>query len=256
LYGGILLFMVSFSDTLAHWMGLVLDYMIQLLNYLIVLIEQIPYSLLKPLVISIPAGVAIYGIILCLTIFLVNRKLWGLYAAMGLLAVSLGWFSWQHIQHQNNAEITVYKVPGNTAVSIFLGKNARILAGKDLLQNDDKMLFHIMHHFWYSGINEIQKIPITGESLPKSIHAGQYGLYFIRDQWPQIPTQTDYCIISANTNIKPNKLKAIKPGIQLILDSSLNYYQRKKWKEAAAELGVRIYDVQDEGAWVLKFKKS
>jgi competence protein ComEC len=222
--------------------------MIQLLNYLIVLIEQIPYSLLKPLVISIPVGVAIYGIIICFTIFLVNRKLWGLYASMGLLALSLGWFSWQHIQHQNNAEITVYKVSNNSAISVFEGKKALILADDGLLANEDKMLFHIMHHFWYSGINEIQRIAITDSRKPKTIRFGAYNLHFIQDKWPENISNGDYCIISNDTQIKPNKLKETDPDMKLILDSSLNYYQRKKWKEAAREYDIRVYDVNGEGA--------
>ncbi len=123
-----------------------------MLNQVVVWIETVPYSVLSGIDISTAEALIIYLIITGILVFILVETRQGLY---GSLVLSIVFMVFQVVEvHQQKQQqfVTVYNIKGETAVALVDGTTVTFLASKNLWLNEQKMLFHVRHHWWNKGI--------------------------------------------------------------------------------------------------------
>ena len=152
LHLGFLLFLFSCWEPTLLFFGFLLNKLISILNQLVIWIEQIPYSVLSGIDISIFDTLLIYAMIIGVLSFIIQKARFGLYSAL-LFAVVFMTFQMLEVHTQKSQRfITIYNVKGETALGLFNGTNVTFIGSQDIYRDEQSMLFHIRHHWWRSGV--------------------------------------------------------------------------------------------------------
>jgi hypothetical protein len=172
LYLSFSLFVLSFWKPAVLFFGFQLDRLIFSLNWVVVQIEQIPYSVLSGIDISTLESLMIYAIIIAILVFIVQEERFGLYAALGFTAVLAAFQIVETWQQQRQHFITIYNVKGETAIALVSGTQVTFLARKELWESEQKMLFHVRHHWWNKGISEEHFLELNDSTLNRRLEWG------------------------------------------------------------------------------------
>jgi competence protein ComEC len=123
LIGGLAVLAVSFFSPLAALVGLLLEYSIRLLNYLINLTEGLPFSVISNIRISLTQCMLLFFITLAIVLFVQHRRAWMMYAAaFSMLAFAA--LSWVEHFDDSGPHLTVYRVAGNSCYDLMDGGTA------------------------------------------------------------------------------------------------------------------------------------
>lgn len=172
LYVGFSLFVLSFWEPTLKFCGFILDRIIYGLNWVVVKIESIPYSVLTGIDISTFETLMIYFIIATGLTFISLKIRKALY--LSLLGTCL--FTTLQIievyQQRSQRFITMYNVRGETAIGLFNGTQVKFLGRKELFENEQSMLFHVQHHWWNKGVSDVVFVELTDSLLNRVITWG------------------------------------------------------------------------------------
>jgi len=169
LYLGFSLFIFSFWEPTLLFFGFILNQIIGLLNRVVSWIENIPHSVLSGIDISIIESLLIYGAIGGVLYFVILKKIIGLRFAL-ILAVFFVSFQVIEVSQQKNQKfITLYNVRGETAIALIKGKEVTFLSSKEMWQDEQRMLFHVRHHWWKIGIEKENFVELGSTLLNRPI---------------------------------------------------------------------------------------
>lgn len=233
LYLGFSLFVLSFWDSAVSLFGWLLHWLIYGLNWVVVQIEQIPYSVLSGIDISTLESLMIYTIIIAILIFILQKQRFGLYAALGLsviLAIMQIHETWQQ-QHQQF--ITLYNVKGETAIAFVSGTQVTFLARKELWENERKMLFHVRHHWWNKGVSEENFVELNDSIFNRKLEWGGIPFVvlsriqeaeFVDNSKPNV-NGLDFIVLNGPMFLK--QLHELSSNSPIIVCATSAHYQRK-----------------------------
>lgn len=154
LYLGFALFVFSFWKPTLLYFGFLLKTVISSLNQIVVWIEQIPYSVLSGIDITIIETIMIYVVIVSVLVFLLHKNRPAFYVALGLSIIFMVAQCVEVHKQKTQRLLTVYNVKGHTAVAVVQGTRLQFFSDEELYSNEQSMLFHIRHHWWRLGIEE------------------------------------------------------------------------------------------------------
>lgn len=170
LWLGFVLFGLCWCPPALSVFGYLLKNLIYGLNYVVVKIEQIPYSVLSGIDISTFESLLIYALIFGVLIFVVKQNRFGLYSSL-VLAVLLMVLQCIEVYEQKNQRfVTVYNVRKETAIAFVYGNEVTFLARKEFWKNESAMLFHIRHHWWNKGLQSEKFIELTDSLFNRELY--------------------------------------------------------------------------------------
>ncbi|HMO40026.1 MAG TPA: ComEC/Rec2 family competence protein [Saprospiraceae bacterium] len=253
LSGGFLLFITDMIPGWSWLLGKALYGIVALVNQAIFLIQQIPGSLVTGIWISFGVVLALYGIIAFIIIAINTRQFRWLMAALGgLAAVGLahGITQWQ--VHQQSV-VAVYHLNRHTAIDYFDGKQLVALTDEDAPAKS--LRFAQEAHRWYRRSHAPHAIDLDPAAAFEVYQLGKITLAIVQNaiQTDLSPSlSVDYVLICHNPRVALEALLAPFEGYQkVIFDASNNWRSVAQWQTEAATMGIRTYDVQAQGAWVL-----
>jgi competence protein ComEC len=199
IYGGLLLVSIgwiSFLHPISWLLGKCVFGLIWITNYIVVQVERLPYAYVQGIHVGIPETILLYGMLICMTGYLLFKYVW-LFKGFLLQAIAFSILGaveyWQQI---NRFELTVYAIKNHAAVRITKGRQSVFAADSVLLQNEQKMKFHLLQHFWSSGIkNEQLMILPSVEYHWKKLNIEGKTIVISGMDRLELPKQTDYLII-------------------------------------------------------------
>jgi competence protein ComEC len=146
---GILLFVSSGFTAIASIVGFVLNEAIYWMNYLVLAIDKLPFSLIEGVSISILGCWLIYAIIVSLVPLFEFKKL--KYFNMGLLLMSM--FLVTDINEdyhiRNQKQLVIFDIKGDQAINFVDGQSNYFFASDNFILDRSKMQFHIKN-YWNS----------------------------------------------------------------------------------------------------------
>ena len=146
---GITLLAFSFSDILADWVGQILSFFISTTNQLVTGVSNLPNGQITGIQLSVIETWLIYGVIVCLLLTLVEKKVRSIYFALGLSLIFCTSQIWQRSKSLNSSELVVFDVTQEQAVSFRSGDQQKLIASHQLLSDLDKLTFHIYPYRLY-----------------------------------------------------------------------------------------------------------
>ena len=207
------------------WVGKGLSWLllhiVYTLNYVVKWIDQLPHSLISGLDISVLETWIVYLIFGFLSIWLIQRKsrffIYALFFIMTLVS-SQTIEKWQQL---NQSEITFYATGKESLIEFTNGYKYKWIADSLLLNNNEKMLFHVHHHSWKRGLNT--SIIDTLKNVISRKNALFLGDISILSVTPTHP-------------LKAKQIKLLNPNIVFI-----NTYKKLDLNEADSNLLGRLF---------------
>lgn len=152
---------VGISFFITHWIPVlgdviywVLDVLLTILNQGVKWVENLPYSIYWGVSIHWFEVFWLYLIIVLATAAFILRKsklvLATLVLSCGLLVFNI-WEKWA-IEASN--QLVIYNVNNATAIDVFYGGKNIFIADEALLMDEDKLLFHVKHNWFFRSGNE------------------------------------------------------------------------------------------------------
>ena len=264
---GVLLFLTSFFNPISTILGMIMNEIVEWVNYLVLYIDQLPFSLIEGVSISIKETYIIYTAIVCFAIGFSFRKFKFINYGLGVIII-LFMFDLQEDHALNkNHQLVIYDVNGHVAIDLIIEKDHLLISENELYQDQSSMLFNIKHH-WYDldlnppvfidldSMNSI-KMVVNNDTIATIdngvIHFGDKDLMFVGAV--NLKPIERSAIILLNGKYKGDYLNVMKKHKDhfFIGLSDLSYSQRLKIKRTVDELKIDYFDIKDEGAFTLNF---
>lgn len=250
LVGGILLLLVQFISPVASFVGIVVEGMIKLLNWIVFTVEEMPYSLVNNIELSTFQCWLLMAILASIILLLERKSLRWLYLAMAI-SVLFSITQWIHFRASvNRTQMIVYQVNGHSAID-FIHHGKVIFLTDSILRNDNERIrFHIRPNRLLSGV---QQIDTTVQGFRKN--GVRY--FSILDKTIAIVDSPNYELPISGTIdflIISNNARPLHPINDLIVhhvivDSSNTRWRAKQWSTWAGNLPM--HDVSSLHAFVV-----
>ncbi len=250
LIGEILLCVLQFIPPVANILGLLLQGLIQFMNYYIVQLDNVSFAVWDGLSISAFQAIILTALIAATSYWLLEKKKGAVWFSIFclLLFATLRTISFTNADEQK--KIIIYNVPKYAAMDIIDGRKYKFIGDDDLEQNDLLRNFHIRPS---RILHRIQ--PKAGVSNLKSFQ-------FYRRQVLVMDTsmnftsssskQTiDLLVLSKNPKIYIKDLLQAFNLKQIVVDGSVPSWKAKLWQKDCDSLHIPCYDVSEKGAFVM-----
>ncbi|MFN8208829.1 MAG: ComEC/Rec2 family competence protein [Bacteroidales bacterium] len=272
LYASMAFLFLCWIPFLSDGLAFCIKWMVRLLNESVLLVEQIPFSAITRIPQDIPGLIILYGIVLSLAAGLIRRQYSWLLISMFFctLFISRSLFR-QYVVHTQE-QLTVYNIPGKTAVDLVVGRKCTFLSGSGLHGNPwlVKMKaepYRISRSFRQEKEVILDSLDeqavLTGNVFVKKIRDGvtysrvqENSIVFLRNPsyhlkiQEGIPFRIDYLVIGGKSVYGfSDILLALKPG-KVISDSSVPVWLDRKLSQTARKAGYTYYSVRDKGAFI------
>ena len=247
--------------------GKFLSGLIWLMNKSVFVTEQLPYSLIQGLSISIFESWIIYFIILSFFAFIHTKNPKIIITQLFLITMLVGYNTVENIFQYAQKRFVVYTTPRTYAYDFIKGKKNLLIAEDSLYNNYSQMQFYIMHNWWNNDIRTHHHTTFNSNahSLPNSL-LFQHKNYFyfcgkrivILDKKlpvtiPDRPLNVDYIILTKNAKVYLDKIKHYYSFNTIIADGNNAMYRLKQWEKDAETGKIKFSSVTNDGAFVADF---
>lgn len=251
---GIALVTFAWVPLLSDLLGMVLYYLVHLLDLFIQWVEQLPGALIEGIDISIFETYFIYMIILTSVVFLIRRSYPWLVAFLVTLCMVEGLNIAESIQQQGQKAIAFYRVKGHDAVDFVHGHHHVFMTDTALQNNFDKMRFHIHHHWWARDLEApTGNLPGLTNNEYMTSYAGKT-IIQLGDSSEVVESmpQPDILLITARTAQHPKEvLQRLRPEL-VVLSSKMDWKTRRYWIKLMESNQQRFHDLYEDGALVME----
>ena len=228
---------------LASIVGFVLQWVIYLMNSIVIIIGSLPFAVVGNIYIDGLQGLLLAGITLGVLFCLILKNIRWLWMSL-MFAVAFSAFDWAHLSLVKRDHITVYNVGGATAIDLMSGGKLCTYGEVD----PKGVQFHIAANRVRLGVTSIE---------PARHHAKQGNTLIVwRGMKILVVTShpagniiADITIIS-NNSVK--SLESIKSKI-VVIDSSNSFYFASRLLRQPVPKGMEIHSVAHNGAFQYSF---
>jgi competence protein ComEC len=226
LYLGIVLLVIGQLSWLSWLLGQLLFYLISFTNTIVLYVEKIPFAYVNGIHISIFQSLLLYGIIGSISAYFLLKRIWQFQLCLLMGIVFMTILRYNQITHASQQRVLIYNIQKHTAIQIIQGNTSILMADSALLNNSNKMKFHIQQHIWKSGIHEVQKV-ITDMSNWKSFTVNNTSFLVSGNKHFRLKNEPTVLIIQNELNLseimQPQTLSrviissAVKPESALLM---------------------------------------
>ncbi len=223
LLNGILLLAVSSFSLVGSAIGSCLEWTIKVLNGSVLWVEGLPYSLINNVYIATFQSWLLLGIIIFITLLIVHKNYTFLLFAFSC-ALAFALFQWKHFYEDvKQDQFVVYQIPNHTAFEFMSNGNSYFFADSLLINDKDKIHFHINSNRTLAGITNIEINSVLNEKMKGfNFYVWKNKTFlWLRSKKAILPTnlKADYTIVSNDAyNLIPN-MNTKELGV-IILDGS------------------------------------
>lgn len=251
LYGELLLMVVSFIDTIAHFVGYVTEQLLLFMNWYIELLDGVSFSTWKGISISIIQTIFLLAFISALAYCLIEQKKKAVWLAMTCLCLFFVLRSQSFINALQQREMIVYNVPKHQAIDLIEGRQYRFLGDSVLLEDAFLRNFHLQP----SRVNHRMN-PIEATLKSKGFQFGDKRVLIVdsttRFAKLQQALPLDVLVLSKNPKLYMRDIASSFSIKQVVFDASVPIWKKKLWIRDCDSLHLSYYDVAEKGAFVMK----
>lgn len=241
---GIVLLAISPISFLATLIGKVLGVMVGLLNKVVFITEELPFSIINNIHLTTLQCWVLMIVLICLILLFDFKRIEWLYAATAAVALFTA-LQWQHFfKYVNQHTFTVYQINNHIAYEWIQNGQSYFFSDSLLANDDERIRFHVRPNRLLHQVNTVH----TAIPFQKKIQNGL--LYCWRDKIFFHQTgknryknfETDFAIVSRNTFPLPN-------SPLVIADGSNSRYFLRQWQ--AKKKSTHFYSTSQRGAFNL-----
>jgi competence protein ComEC len=247
------LLVVSFIPYLSVCVGYLLNRTVWLLNFVILSVRNLPFSV-SHISLDIRQSIVLSLAILCLSGYYLNRKFISLFVGLAAMLITCLFNLQVNYQTLTSKRMIVYAGQKNTHIS-FINKNRNYVFTTDSLeimrlakpfwqnQKLEQPLFLHKNNWFCNGFASYEgnKILILTEDL-------------LKKKTTERPIDLDYLIIGNRLKPKMEQvLECVHPK-KVIVDKSISKWYTGNIKQICRNRKIGFYSVSEQGAYILNIK--
>lgn len=255
---GLFLIIISKVTIIAFGAGILLSFILKAMNFVIIFIEKLPYSIIEGIWISWEQCILLYIILVLIILVLQFRNKKLLFLALGLI----GWLILEHdfkqIRQHQQKMLVFYHIPKTGVIDLVAGKQAySVTYGKPL---SPYLKTVVQNSRSYYGINLINTIcseadrapdEMAPKKRPKVIRFGNKKVLLLNQRLEhQVDCGERFDIVILGENCMKNfdwVCDDWKPSVLFIIDTSNNYYVASKLEKLAKVKGIKCINIYEAG---------
>jgi competence protein ComEC len=271
----ILVFAFSWLDFAGMFLAKILSWVVKAMNYITTGIESLPFSVSSDIYISFPQLILLYISIIFISVYFFSSvKVKHLFIGLSALVVFFGISLIQTIETKKQDYFIVYNINKTTSINIIDGHDNLMFANLDSLDKND-ITFSAKNNWLKKGLEQEKYINLSSgrESLlsnaaainkadvfykKKFIAFKGIKIFVLDDSFKPLITdekfkklKLDYIVLSNSPFIKLEEISQYFEFDKLIFDSSNTNRAIEKWLDENKTLGFSIYNVGEDGAFVV-----
>jgi len=246
------LLMVSFIPYLSVAMGFLLKWSLWLLNFVIVTIQNLPYSV-SHISLDVKQTLVLFLAIFCLSGYYYSKKYTLLFVGLVSLFIACIFNLQTNFQTLTSKRMIVYAGQKNTHVN-FINRNQNYVFSTDSAET-----MRIAKSYWQN-----QKLENPQFLHENNWYSNGFACFegsrililtqdFLKKKITSAPLEIDYLIIG--NGIKPKIeqiLECVKPR-KIIVDKNISKWYTQKIKDVCRLRKIGFYSVAEQGAYILNF---
>lgn len=257
LISGLALLICNFIQPMAWCLGVFIEWVIRIMNYIVFVIEALPFSLIENVYISPIQYWLLTGALIFIVLFINLKHIkYAVSASMFLIFFSIA--QWIYYQKDfRSKKIVFYKVPHHSAVDLFDRGCAYFMTDSVLYKDVDAIKFHIAPNRILNKITKIEAL--ADKKLVRDLPTGKLVfwqgkviLQITKNNFSEgTSLNIDYLLISNNS---VRDLIAIKKYItfkKLVIDSNNSFYFASSLLKQAVEQKIDVHSLLHSGALVV-----
>ena len=261
---GVLLLITSIYPPISNIIGFLMNHIVAWVNNAVMYIDQLPFSLIEGVSISIKETYIIYAAILFISIGFSLRRFrflnYGLLFIICLFIIDLR----EDFNLKGKEQIVIYNVKGHVAIDLIKGKEHLFISDSEFYNDHAAMLFNVKHHWYDMDLNRSifcdldsskhVSLVIQNDTIisfeESCIQFGERSYVLFRNEHINIIDENAVILLSGKYNGEYIDIIKKYKGHSFIGLSDLSYSQRSNIEYITNELNIDYYDINDQGAWV------
>jgi competence protein ComEC len=248
---GLLVLFIAKIPFLGAALGFIFKWLINILNYSVYLIAELPHALTTGLSISATTVFLLFLVIGFALLFFKNKEIKYL-KLIAAVCIILSISGASQLYHQNKQkEITFHFIPNGWGISVIEGRSAIFISTDSLCKEPLIYQFHLKNYYDARGIKNFKTQVVAEE-----------GNFFINNKWqniqwiktpkaPVLDSKIEYLVCSENAIKDLKSLKEFDGTI--VLDGSNKKWVVEKIKEEAETQKKKLVVLYDIGSKTLTF---
>lgn len=247
---GMVYFAFFWIPGLGYMCFLLLDGLLTVLNKGVKWVEELPYSIYWGVSIHWFEVFWLYVIIVMGAVAFINRKSKWLLTSLGLIVLLLVFNIAEKNYINSTNQLVIYNVNKATAIDLFYGGKNIFIADEELIADDDKLLFHVKHNWFYRSGNEeaCRTIPIDSN---KRLFSFQSKTLFRMDSTihSQLP-KTDIVLLENIAFIDNQVVEEFaNRSVSVVIGQGVSYRLKSFIKDNIQE--ENLHDLKANGAYII-----
>lgn len=246
---GIVLLVISFLSPVSQVVGVMLEGLIKILNWIVFQTEDLPFSLINQIYLDTFQCWLLMILLLALLFLFETRRIHGLYAAF-LLSIVLTATQWVHFNDDVKQDRwVIYCIRQHHALEFTRNGRSYFLSDSLLVNDPERIRFHIQPNRLRHGVSSVQAmVPFQRDTLGVRYFLwNDHLIGLIENKTFRLPSNVrfDYLVI-ANSSVSADQFSTARAGL-VILDPIYSFHHSR---EGRMQKNQR-YVVLSEEAFVL-----
>lgn len=241
--------------------------LVKSMNTYVSWIESLPGSTIKSLILNPLEIILLYLLIISITQCLLRKsKSWFVISTGLIFILGIG-FSYRNYSRLRQQKFIVYAIPKSSVYEFQQGKNSTVFMDSTILENNQKINYHLSPNWIYSGIRKPKLVHHSEQKyqrLEMGLIKNEYFISFKNHIFlsinsknsaaiKKLKTIVDYVIISNNASVSLVEIhQNLNPKL-IILDSSNSIYFEREITAEALKNSIPLYSVINEGVLTIRF---
>lgn len=260
----ILLFISApISTVIASLFAWILNAILTILNVSVVAINQFPFSTIEAIWLYPIEVLFLYVALVFFALFIQQSKARWLISLLAALAITLSSVGIRKITSERQQELVVYHSSKQTLIDYFDGRERFTFQSDSISEKTIEFTANMHRLARYSQLEKEFTINDSTVWNNKRVYLdfpfvqlGTKRLLLLDTSFSISTTQAiklDYLLIYGNPKIDLATISTAFEVDTIIFDASNKRWQVAQWMEECKRLGLAAYDVQEEGAFVLRW---
>ena len=258
LFGEILLIAISSFVSIAEYLGVVLTWLVHLMNRIITMFSSFSFSVMDNIYANMFTTWLLYGAVIFMCAWVLHRNKKQLQFSLICLATFAAMHAHARIQLYQQKKIVIYNISKLKAID-FIVANQHVFVGDSGLTQPG-----LLQNFHLKPGRISMQVSQSAMQLPSLQHKNFYWQFFNKKMIfidtsitfaPANNTkEVDMLLISRNAPVKLKDLVgAIKPAV-VVFDASNSLWKIENWKKECEELHLRFHSVPEQGAFIMEVR--
>ncbi|MCL2510781.1 MAG: ComEC family competence protein [Bacteroidales bacterium] len=267
IYTGMAVMFFSSFATLKYLFGWLLLWEVRFLNNAVQWINELPYSLVVSINITLPETLLLIFTIIATATFVMKKYKPALTIALiSILLLSINIVA-ERITHNNQKELVVFEAGRSPVLGFVHGRNMVIVTDTIFEKNETSRSFVIDEYILRKGIKNVNFETTDNGSFYNNevgLYRNKNAFFFNNDKifvvnrhpehQPETPLECDYLIVRNSYYGTPaDYLAPFQCTGTIIVDGSNSRKTQQQWRTANDSLTLPIHFLSEQGAWIKRY---